>query len=129
MRNAVHKGRLLLGCQDNLLPSLLCFGPSSFFGPKMWAGLTKPRPCHGVSLFKSHLPLISYAVPAGCYKSTHLPLAMQANVKARFQYQRTTFPQISGDGSAYVESVGGHVKLGIRVANDGAGRPLVCPVL
>ncbi|CAL5226835.1 g9699 [Coccomyxa viridis] len=53
---------------------------------------------------------------------------LQANVKARFQYQRTSFPQISGDGSAYVESVGGHAKLGIRVANDGAGRPLVTAV-
>ena len=47
-------------------------------------------------------------------------------MKARFQYQRTSFPQISGDGSAYIQSVGGHVKLVIRVANDGAGRPLVC---
>ncbi len=46
-------------------------------------------------------------------------------MKAKFQYQRTSFPQISGDGSAYVESVGGHAKLGIKVANDGAGRPLV----
>ena len=49
----------------------------------------------------------------------------QANVKAKFQYQRTTFPQIGGDGSAYVTAVGGYAKLGIRVANDGAGRPLV----
>ena len=49
----------------------------------------------------------------------------QANVKAKFQYQRTTFPQVSGDGSAYVTAVGGHAKLGIRVANDGAGHPLV----
>ena len=50
---------------------------------------------------------------------------LQANVKAKFQYQRTTFPQVSGDGSAYVTSVGGHAKLGIRVANDGVGHPLV----
>ena len=63
-----------------------------------------------------------------CCSALHFatPWILQANVKAKFQYQRTSFPQISGDGSAYVESVGGHAKLGIRVANDGAGRPLVC---
>ena len=48
-------------------------------------------------------------------------------MKAKFRYERTTFPQISGDGSAYVTTLGGHAKLGIRVANDGAGRPLVRP--
>ena len=88
--------------------------------------MIKPSPHHAVGLCRITFRIDVTQVPAGS-SPTHLPLAMQANVKARFQYQRTSFPQISGDGSAYVESVGGHAKLGIRVANDGAGRPLVCP--
>lgn len=67
------------------------------------------------------IPTLLFCWVANTYRLAQL----QANVKAKFQYQRTTFPQVSGDGSAYVTSVGGHAKLGIRVANDGVGHPLV----
>ena len=47
------------------------------------------------------------------------------SAQAHFEYQRMQFPQISGNGRAYVTAVGGHAKLGIRVAKDPTGRPMV----
>jgi hypothetical protein len=53
---------------------------------------------------------------------------LRTNVNANFNYQRTTFPQIGGNGRAQVTAVGGYARLEICVANDGDGRPMVCLV-
>ena len=120
--DAFHRGRVV-SMKPNALIALHAPSTSVVQGGR--AGLVERSPTWRRVV---QIPSIDnvFAVFAAYTSLTFLLLAMQANVKAKFQYQRTTFPQISGDGSAYVESVGGHAKLGIRVANDGAGRPLVC---
>ncbi len=50
---------------------------------------------------------------------------LRTNVNAKFAYQRMAFPQFGGNGRAQVVAVGGFARLQIRVANDGAGRPMV----
>lgn len=50
---------------------------------------------------------------------------LRTNVNAKFAYQRMAFPQFGGNGRVEVTAVGGHARLEIRVANDGAGRPMV----
>ncbi|CAL8464093.1 g3628 [Coccomyxa elongata] len=53
---------------------------------------------------------------------------LRTNVNANFAYQRMQFPQFGGNGRAQVTAVGGYSRLQIRVANDGAGRPMVTAV-
>ena len=82
--------------------------------------------CH----LKMHASICDMAVLPGLALSANGAFLLtvdnlRTNVNAKFAYQRMAFPQFGGNGRVQVTAVGGHARLEIRVANDGAGRPMV----